>query len=182
VEIVSPILTTRRLSLRRLTPADAPFIMELMNERPYIDNIGDRGVRSVSDATFYIDSKYTPSYERHGYGFYVVTLEEDSVPVGICGLVKRDTLEHPDLGFAYLQRFWSLGFAVEAASAVLAYARDTLNLPYLYAVVSPRNDRSIRLLAHLGLNYVRSLLLTGQVSEIHVYGKELNAKRRDSAP
>jgi ribosomal-protein-alanine N-acetyltransferase len=170
-----PVLETPRLSLRHLTPADAPFMVELMNEQPYIENIGDRGVRTVADATRYIDEKYTTSYVRNGFGLYLVELMEIAAPIGICGLVKRELLDHPDLGFAYLQRFWSRGYATEAAGATLKHARESLMLPYIYGLVSPKNSRSIRLLERLGLRYVRSFVAAGQPLESHLYGADLKA-------
>jgi len=169
------LLDTPRLSLRHLKPEDAAFLMELMNEPPYIANIGDRGVRTVADAMRYIEEKYTTSYVRHGFGLYLVELVESNAPIGICGLVKRELLDHPDLGFAYLRRFWSKGYATEAARATLEYARESLMLSYIYGVVSPKNTRSIRLLEHLGLRFVRSLELPGQLLESHLYGTELKA-------
>ena len=169
------ILETPRLSLRHLTPEDSAFLVELMNEPPYIANIGDRGVRTVADAMRYIEEKYTTSYVRHGFGLYLVELMEGTAPIGICGLVKRELLDHPDIGFAYLRRFWSRGYATEAASATLTYARESLMLPYIYGLVSPKNTRSIRLLEHLGLRYVLSLELAGQPLESHLYGTELKA-------
>jgi RimJ/RimL family protein N-acetyltransferase len=150
-------------------------MVELMNEAPYIDNIGDRGVRTVEDAARYIEDKYTASYERHGFGLYLVELVEGAVPIGICGLVKREPLDHPDLGFAYLQRFWSRGYAAETAIATLQYARESLMLSYIYGVVSPKNTRSIRLLERLGLRYVRLFELPGQPLASHLYGTELKA-------
>jgi RimJ/RimL family protein N-acetyltransferase len=167
------VLDTPRLSLRHLVPEDSAFLVELMNEAPYIANIGDRGVRTVADATRYIEEKYVASYVRHGFGLYLVELLEGSAPVGICGLVKRESLDRPDLGFAYLLRFWSRGYATEAAGATLRHARESLMLPYVYGLVSPKNTRSIRLLEHLGFSYVRPLELAGQQSESHLYGTEL---------
>jgi len=172
-ETMKLILETPRLSLRHLMPRDAAFMVELMNEAPYVDNIGDRGVRTVGDAARYIEEKYTASYERLGFGLYLVELLEGEEPIGICGLVKREFLDYPDLGFAYLQRFWSRGYATEAASATLQYARDALKLPFIYGVVSPKNMRSIRLLEHLGLRYLRSPEPAGQPSGSHLYGTEL---------
>jgi ribosomal-protein-alanine N-acetyltransferase len=170
---MEPVLVTPRLSLRKVNPGDAGLILELMNEPAYIENIGDRGIRTVPDAARYIDEKYTVNYEKHGYGLCLVELREGSVPIGICGLVRRPALDHPDVGFAYLQRFWSKGYATEAADATLAFARDTLALPYLYGVVSPKNERSIRILVHLGLRYLRPIQFPGSSSEGHVYGMEL---------
>jgi len=157
--IAPPVFDTPRLLLRQAVRGDAAFMLELMNEPSYIDNIGDRGVRTVAHATHYIEEKYLASYERHGFGLYIVELKEESCPVGICGLVKRDSLDGPDLGFAYLRRYWSRGFAAEAAGATLEQARRSLKLRRLYGVVSPKNARSIRLLERLGFRLVRSLTL-----------------------
>jgi RimJ/RimL family protein N-acetyltransferase len=172
---MGPIIDTRRLSLRPVTVDDAAFILELMNEPPYHENIGDRGVRTVSDAARYITEKYTASYEARGYGLYLVELKEGLAQVGICGLVKRDILDQPDVGFAYLQRFWSKGYASEAAAATLGFATDTLKISYLYGVVSPKNTRSIRLLEGLGMQYLRSQEFQGAVLASHIYGKALGS-------
>lgn len=159
--------------MRPVTIQDAAFMLELMNEPPYHENIGDRGVRTVSDAARYISEKYTASYEARGYGLYLVELKEGLVQLGICGLVKREMLDHPDLGFAYLQRYWSKGYASESAAAMLGFARDILKLPYLYGVVSPKNQRSIRLLERLGMQYLRSQEFKGAASAGDIYGKAL---------
>jgi ribosomal-protein-alanine N-acetyltransferase len=172
-EDMTLVLGTPRLSLRNLTPEDSAFLLELMNEPPYIANIGDRGVRTIADARRYIDEKFTASYVRHGFGLYLVELREGKAPIGICGLVKREMLDHPDLGFAYLRRFWSRGYALEAARATFTYAQESLKLPYVHGLVSPANTRSIRLLEKLGLRYVRSLGVAGQALESHLYGAEL---------
>jgi RimJ/RimL family protein N-acetyltransferase len=179
--MTKPVLVTPRLSLRHLTPGDSAFMLELMNEAPYIDNIGDRGVRSQGDAVRYIEEKYLASYARHGFGLYLVELSETAAPIGICGLVRRDALDHPDLGFAYLQRFWSRGYATEAASAMLRHARESMGLAYVYGLVSPRNARSIRLLGHLGFGFVRSSQSPGQ-PESHLYGAVLGDPDQASNP
>jgi [ribosomal protein S5]-alanine N-acetyltransferase len=176
------VVDTPRLSLRPLAPADAAFLLELMNEKPYIENIGDRGVRTIADAVTYIEEKYISSYHRHGFGLYLVELREGSAPIGICGLVKREALGHPDLGFAYLQRFWSQGYAREAAGGIRGHARETLMLPHLYGLVSPKNTRSIRLLERLGRSYERALVLAGQSSESHIYGMDLRPGGADPHP
>jgi ribosomal-protein-alanine N-acetyltransferase len=171
--MASLIFDTPRLLLRPVTAQDAAFILELMNEPPYIENIGDRGVRTIPDAKRYVAEKYTASYESRGHGMSLVELKEGSTQVGICGLVKREILDHPDVGFAFLQRHWSKGYASEAAAATLGFARDTLGLPYIYGVVSPKNPRSIRLLARLGLQFLRAQEFPGNAAESHVYGMAL---------
>lgn len=98
-------LETRRLLLRRIEPDDAAFIHELMNEPPWIEFIGDRGIRTLADARNFICDRLIPSYEAHGFGFYLTELREDQAQLGICGLIKRDTLDDVDLGFALFERY-----------------------------------------------------------------------------
>ena len=152
---------TERLRLREVTPDDAGFICELMNEPAYLENIGDRGVRDVADAARYIAEKFQGSYERQGFGLYQVeTLA--GVPVGISGLVKREVLPHPDIGFAFLRRYWGHGYAHEAGAIVMELARTRFALTEVYGVVLPSNVRSIRLLEKLGLTPVGSVQMPNQ--------------------
>lgn len=146
----SPILTTTRLTLREMGPADAPFLWALMVEPAYIRNIGDKGLRTTADAAAYIAERFVASYDRYGFGLYRVALRETDVPVGICGLVKRDSLDDVDLGFAFLAAHRRQGYAREASAAVMAFARDHLGLQCLAAITLPDNEPSLRLLASLG--------------------------------
>ena len=141
---------TERLRLRRLTVADAAFYCRLVNEPSWIRNIGDRGIRTPADAEAYIRTKTLPGYTALGFGMYLVESRDDAVPLGLCGLVKRDTLPGPDIGFAFLPEFWGKGYALEAARAVVRHAREALGLTKLLAIVSPGNDASSRLLEKLG--------------------------------
>ena len=99
------ILETERLILARLTLADAAFILELMNEPGFIEFVADRGLRTEADAARYLAEKILPNYERFGFGFYRMTLKESGIAIGICGLVKRDVLDNPDIGFSILDRY-----------------------------------------------------------------------------
>src|SRR5260221_13231372 len=98
------VIETGRLSLRRLTADDAEFILELLNEPPFIQNIGDRGVRTAADAALYILNGPVASYEKHGFGLYLAELKASPLPIGICGLLKRDFLDDADIGVPFLQR------------------------------------------------------------------------------
>ncbi|HYV97053.1 MAG TPA: GNAT family N-acetyltransferase [Gemmatimonadaceae bacterium] len=149
------VLETERLTLRELEPADAPFIFTLVNQPSWLEYIGDRHVHSLDDARAYIASGPAASYAKNGFGLWLVSLRDGDVPAGMCGLLRRDTLEHPDIGFAFLPEFWSQGYAAEAAQGTLRYARDTLGLGPILAITSLHNDRSIRLLAKLGFRFDR---------------------------
>jgi ribosomal-protein-alanine N-acetyltransferase len=147
------VIETPRLSLREISTGDDEFIFALMNEPAYIQNIGDRGIRTLEDARKYIRDKFEASYAKFGYGLYLVELKEGQVSLGICGLVRRDALEHPDIGFAFLREHWSRGFALESASATMGHGFGALGLKTMLGVTSPSNRASIRLLEKLGLRY-----------------------------
>jgi RimJ/RimL family protein N-acetyltransferase len=163
------VLTTLRLVLRQVEPSDAGFLCELMNEPAYLAHIGDRGVRNLADATQYIADKYTASYAERGYGLYLVEAKSSREPVGVCGLIKREVLADPDIGFAVLKRHRRHGYAYEAAHALLGYARNVLGASRINGVTSPANVASIRLLEKLGLRYERMILLEGNDGESRLY-------------
>jgi RimJ/RimL family protein N-acetyltransferase len=151
--MVDPVLETDRLFLRRFVLDDAGFIVELLNQPSFKQYIGDRGVDTRDDAVAYLENGPRKSYETWGYGAYLVAPKDGGVPIGMCGFFRRDNLDHPDLGFAFLERYFGQGFAVEAARAVVAHARDVLGLPLLAAVTDPANSRSIALLEKVGFRY-----------------------------
>ena len=137
-------ILSERLELRKLTIVDAPFILELLNDGDFHRYIGDRGVRTLADAENYIQQGPAVSYARHGHGLYLVVRREDGARLGICGLIKRDTLPCEDIGYAFLPAWRGQGYAIEAARAAMADGRERLG--------TPGNERSVRLLAKLGLS------------------------------
>lgn len=161
------VLETARLRLRHLTTADSAFILELVTDPDWLRFIGDRGVRTAEDARAYIENGPMKLYERLGFGLYLVALE-DGTPLGMCGLIKRDSLEDVDIGFALLPAFRGRGYAHEAACAVRDYAFEVLGLERIVAITSPDNDASARLLERLGLAYERTIPgpSGGQVSRL----------------
>jgi len=146
------ILQTQRLSLREMEPDDADFILEQLTDPSFLANIGDRGVRDHDSARAYID-RWRANYARDGYGLWLVELRETGEVIGMAGIVRRDTLPSPDIGYALLPRHWSKGYAVEACAAVRDHAMQALGLPELLAIVSPGNAASVRVLERIGLRY-----------------------------
>jgi [ribosomal protein S5]-alanine N-acetyltransferase len=163
------VLTAGRVAVRELTPEDAPFIVTLLNDPAFIRNIGDRGVRTEADAREYLAAGPLASYARHGFGLCAVTLTATGAPIGICGLLQRDELPGPDLGFAFLPEFRSRGFAFEAASAVKADAHARLGIHTLHAIVNPDNEPSIRLLDRLGFSRQGAIRLSGGTADLAVF-------------
>ena len=167
------IFETQRLCVRRLTEDDAPFLFELMNDASWLRFIGDRGIRTEADARNNLRQGPIPMYERYGFGLSLVTLKEGGTPLGICGVLKRDSLEDPDLGFAFLPRYAGRGFAREAAQGTLAHARGSLGLRRVVAITLKENVRSVLLLERLGFVFEREIQLTPTGSVLQLYAVAL---------
>ncbi len=163
------LIETDRLVIRKLTLADAPFVVELLNEPAFIQCIGDKGVRDIPSAEKYLREGPLASYAKHGFGLWLVALKANDTPVGMCGLLKRDTLDYPDLGYAILARFGGKGYALEAASAVLEHGRKVLKLDPIVAVTAQENPSSIKLLHKLGYQFDRMVSLPGYKKQSRLF-------------
>ena len=163
------ILETERLVLRVQTTDDAAFILELMNTPSWLEFIGDRGVRTIEDAKAYILNGAVRMYEQHGFCLFLVERKDDHTPLGICGLVKRDTLEDVDVGFAFHSKYWGKGYAYEAASAVMAHAKDTLGLKRIVAITSQNNHASSNLLEKVGLQFEGLIQLSNDSEKLKLF-------------
>lgn len=146
---------TERLQFREAEEADAAFFFELMNQDSYIRGIGDRGITSLEKAAEHIREKHSASYEKNGFGLWLVEKTGCKTPLGISGLVDRDGFDIPDLGYGFLDRHTGHGYAREAALSVLEFAATGLNINTLCAIVSPDNPRSSRLLKAVGFTFDR---------------------------
>ena len=176
------VLETERLILRRLDEGDADFIFELVNDPDWLRYIGDKGVKTLDDARTYIRTGPVAMYERVGFGLYLVESKESGAPIGICGLIKRDTLKDVDIGFAFLPAFRAQGYAREAAAATLAYARDVLHLPRVIAITSPDNHDSARLLEKIGLRFETMQRHGNETHDVRVFGIDLGRGTASPAP
>lgn len=166
---MTSILETDRLVIRQLTLEDTSFIIELVNSPGWLRFIGDRNIKTDDQAKDYLENGPLKSYEQHGFGLYLVELKSDKTSIGMCGLIKRDTLPQPDIGFAFFPEFMRQGFAFEAASAVMTLATDTLKLPTVMAITLPENDRSRKLLEKIGLTFSRLFLSPTTNEELMLY-------------
>jgi len=171
--IPNSILETERLSLRHLSTDDAPFILELLNDPSFIKNIGDRGVRTMPDAEAYILKGPAVSYEKNGFGLYLVILKETGESIGICGLIKRDTLDDVDIGYAFLPKFWSKGYAVESAIAVMGYGQKVMGLKRILAITIPENQGSIHVLEKIGFTFEKMVKLAGDEPELMLFASNV---------
>jgi ribosomal-protein-alanine N-acetyltransferase len=169
------VLETTRLSLRRLQLTDAEFIFGLVNQPAWLRFIGDKNVRNLDDARNYLRTGPLDMYQRYGFGMFMVERKDDGVAVGACGLLKRDILPEPDIGYAFLPEFWGQGYALEAAGAVLEYGHYAHELTRILAIVSPGNERSIRVLERCGMRYERMFPMS-ETDEVKLFSREFSGR------
>jgi len=162
-------LETERLTLREVSTDDADFILRLLNEPSFLRFIGDKGVRNLQDARQYILNGPIASYNQNGFGLYLVVLKSTNTSIGMCGLIKRETLTDVDIGFAFLPEFWNKGYALESATAVFSYGKDVLKLPRIVAITNKDNVTSGKLLERLGLHFDRLIDLNGDGDETKLF-------------
>lgn len=167
-----PVLDAARLRLRPLRLDDAPFILELLNDPDWLRYIGDKQVRSLDDARGYLERVPLSMYARLGYGLLLAETRDGGVPMGLCGLLKRDTLPDVDLGFAFLPAWRGGGYAREAATAVLEHAQRALGLGRILAITTQDNTASGRLLERLGFRYERDVRMADDADLLRLYARE----------
>ena len=162
-------LETERLTLRRLYIEDAGFILKLLNSPGWLEFIGDRNVKTIAAAEAYILSGPVKSYEENGFGLSLVSLKDGGNPIGACGLLKRDYLDHPDIGFAFLTEYMGQGYGYESAKAIMEYAKKELNLKNILAFTVPNNIASIKLLEKLGFRFDKTFNMPGEDEELLLF-------------
>jgi RimJ/RimL family protein N-acetyltransferase len=163
------VLETERLTLRWLDVKDAPFILELVNDPAWIQFIGDKGIKNLEDAKKYILNGPVDMYNKMGFGLYLVERKEDLTPLGMCGLIKRDSLEDVDIGFAFLEKFRSKGYGYESAAAVIEYGVQKLGLKRIVAITSIDNVASGTLLEKVGLRFEKIISDSGEDLKLFGY-------------
>jgi len=166
------VLATDRLILRWLTLDDAPFILVLLNDPSWLRFIGDKGVRTLDEARDYLRQGPIAMYERAGFGLYLTELKAGGIPIGLCGLIKRESLEDVDIGFAFLPQFQGQGYAHESAAAVLTHGQRNFGMQRIVAITSPDNGRSAGLLEKLGMKLEKTVKLDGRDDEVWLYASD----------
>ena len=161
-------LETDRLLIRPFTFEDVDYIVEQLNEPSFIQNIGDRNVRNTSDAKDYLEKGPIASYTKNGFGLMAVVLKETEETIGMCGLIKRSGLDDIDIGFAFLPKFWSKGYAIESAESVMQNAKE-IGLKRVVAIVDPKNEGSIRVLEKLGMTFEKMVRLSEDDIDLRLF-------------
>ena len=168
------VLETERLIVQHLSDGDAEFMLELLNDPAFIQNIGDRKIRSLDGARAYILNGPVASYAKYGFGLYLVQLKETGESIGICGLIRRDQLDDVDIGYAFLPKFWSKGYAIESARAIKQYAHDVIGVKRMVAITDPNNEASIHVLEKLGMKFEKMVQLAADDIELKLFSIDLS--------
>ncbi len=145
------VFRTERLNLRHFEIDDVSFVLSLLNSEPWIRNIGDKNVKTKASAEQYI-LNHIENHKNLGYGYWVITLKDDT-PIGIAGLLLRNYLHNPDLGFALLPQYFGKSYAWEVSVEILKFAQLKLHLKTIHAVTKKQNLSSIELLKKLGFYF-----------------------------
>lgn len=165
---------TSRLAMHPLTSADVSFVLNLLNSEGWLKNIGDRGVKTEEQALEYIETKIQKMYRDKGLGTLKIVLRDSGIPIGVCGLIRRDGLEHTDIGFALLPEYSGKGFAKEAAEAVLEDAIRRKMITKIQGITLPSNQASIAVLKHLGLQQKGTIRLPDDPEDLLLFEKDFN--------
>ena len=162
-------LKSERLILSEFTKNDASFFYQLVNEPAWKQYIGDKNVHTILDAEKYLENNIIPSYQKFGFGFYVVTLKEDNTSIGMCGLIKRDWMDYVEIGFAFLAQYRGKGYAIESSIATKKYAKEKLAISQIAAITDIDNEKSGNLLNRLGLEFDRLISYPGENKKCKLY-------------
>lgn len=170
------VLDTARLRLRTLTLDDAGIYLQVMNTPLFHRWIGDRQIRSEAQAREALAVGPLTMQSMRGYSLYLVERKSDDAVIGMCGLIKRETLQDVDLGYAYLPAYAGQGYATEAAAGVLAHARR-LGLRRVVAITSPGNDASDAVLRKVGMRFEKIVKLTAEDKGTQLFAIEFGPAR-----
>jgi len=163
------LVETPRLALREFTFEDVSFIIKLVNTEGWLRYIGDRNVHTEEQAKRYLENGPLKSYRENGFGLSCVLLKSTGTAIGMCGLLKRDYLEHPDVGFAFLPEHQGKGYAGEIVEAILHFAKNQLHIDTVQAIVMEENTLSRKLLEKVGMQYLKKIQLLGENTSLLLY-------------
>ncbi len=142
------ILQSERLTIESLDYDDADFIIALMNTPGWLRYIGDRNMHDHPAARAYIDDQRQYN-EKAPMGMYAIRLNNTGDVIGICGILQRDYLQVPDIGFALLPEYHRRGYAREACHMLMDFYWSQ-GRGQLLGITSPDNIASQQLLLTLG--------------------------------
>lgn len=167
------IIDTKRLYLRELTLGDSEFVYKLVNTPKWIKFIGDRKINSIKDSEKYLTKGPLKSYTQNGFGMWLIVLKHSLIPIGICGILKREFINDLDIGFAMLPKYENNGYGYEAANATLTFAKHKLKISRIVGFTLDYNNHSINLLNKLGFKFEKMIRLPNNDENMALFAKSL---------
>ncbi len=161
-------LKSKRLNIRSLSKADHQFMLELLNSKGWIDNIGDRQVKTTIQTEKYISE----ILKKDSLQYLVIEKLDTSIPIGILSFMKRDQIEYPDFGFALLPSYHRQGYALEASSSYLHHLFSNHSKLTVAAICKKENTRSIQLLEKIGFTFNDILVKDKELLNLYLLQKE----------
>lgn len=138
------ILTTERLSLRRLRSADAPALFAILGD-PQAMKFWDRPVIARTATAAEIVASQLAAMEDGHFLYWTVWRDQDAI-----GSVDLSALDFShrrgEIGFLFRRDQWGQGYGREAVAALIAHAFGQLKLERLEARVHAANVPAKRLL------------------------------------
>ncbi|MGB1042601.1 MAG: GNAT family N-acetyltransferase [Tenacibaculum sp.] len=148
------LLESKRLIIRDAKVSDAPFYFELFSDKDWIENISDKGLKSIEETEVYLKDILLKNLNLGGLGFFTVILKESNEPIGTSTALQRDKLKYIDIGYGFLPKGRGKGYATEATQLIMEYVKNTFKQEKVYAFTLPKNSPSQNLLKKLGFSYI----------------------------
>lgn len=145
------LLTTERVYLRELAPADAPSLYALNSDPEVMRYTGDAPfINRAAAEAFLHDYDH---YRRQGFGRWAVIHKNDERFIGFSGLRKDERTGEVDLGFRFFTEFWAQGYATEAGHAALQLGFERFKLERIIGRSMRENLPSVSVLQKLGMEF-----------------------------
>lgn len=147
-----PVLTTTRLDLRALTPADAADLFAIYGDPAVMEFSSDPPFPDQSYIAQMLGSVQQLFQERQSIEWGIVLRAERRV-VGTCGLHSFDeAARSAEVGCLLARQSWGQGIMREALTSVIQFGFDRFDLQALRADIDAPNMRSLALFARLGFS------------------------------
>lgn len=143
-------LTTERLGLHRLRPADLEWLADLESDPDVMQHLG--GPKSRTQVEEILRVRILEYYDAHpGLGIWKTVERSSNQPVGIHILNHIQGESIVQVGFVLFRSAWGRGYATEMGRALVGHAFRTLALARVAGITTLDNAGSQRALQKIGL-------------------------------
>lgn len=149
-------IETMRLVMREFQDEDIPALYQLFSDAETMEYYP--APFSLPKTKEWVQ-RNQESYKKNGFGLGAVHLKDSKQCIGDCGLVAQVVDGEPEVevGYHINKKYWSKGYATEAAQACAEYGFHQLGLQRLISIIDPKNTASIRVAEKNGFRKKRLL-------------------------